>query len=551
MRNGRGWRAGLFAAGAAVLLAAAGEAAAQESAARYWNEQLLSAIRLDRPRPPVHARNLFHTSAAMYDAWAAYDAKADQYIHHERATAADVEAARAEAMSYAAYRLVRYRFAGSVNAAIILPAMDAAFAAQGYDAANTSTAGNTPAALGNRIFESVRAYGLTDGGNEAGNYAPNNGYMPVNSPLIVALPEIEMNDPNRWQPLALAYLVKQNGIIIGAAFKSFVCPHWDNVAPFALIRDNPGHPYLDPGQPWQIGPDSPTDALFKATHFDVLRKSSYLTPDDGVTIDIGLNVHHHNPLGTNDGTGYAVNPVTGQPYPSNVVKRGDYGRVLAEFWADGPNSETPPGHWNVIANDTSDTMTEFHIGGQGPAVNRLEWDTKMYFALNGATHDAAVACWGAKGIYDSVRPISAIRWMSTQGQSSDPQGAHYSPYGLPLEAGLSELITAETIQPGGRHAHLVEYDKFGNVTDNHVGDVAVKAWKGQPDDPETEHGGVAWVLGSRWWPYQASTFVTPPFGGYYSGHSTYSRSSAETLAEFTGTPYFPGGYGGYTFPQNL
>jgi hypothetical protein len=36
-----------------------------------WNETLLDAIRIDRPKPPAHARNLFHSSAAMWDAWAA------------------------------------------------------------------------------------------------------------------------------------------------------------------------------------------------------------------------------------------------------------------------------------------------------------------------------------------------------------------------------------------------------------------------------------------------------------------------------------------------
>ena len=45
---------------------------------------------------------------------------------------------------------------------------------------------------------------------------------------------------------------------------------------------------------------------------------------------------------------------------------------------------------------------------------------KTYFALNGAVHDAAIAAWGLKGFYDSVRPISMIRYMGGKGQSSDP-----------------------------------------------------------------------------------------------------------------------------------
>ena len=46
---------------------------AQHTVARQWNEVLLESIRSDFARPPVHARNLFHISMAMYDAWAVYD----------------------------------------------------------------------------------------------------------------------------------------------------------------------------------------------------------------------------------------------------------------------------------------------------------------------------------------------------------------------------------------------------------------------------------------------------------------------------------------------
>jgi hypothetical protein len=44
------------------------------------------------------------------------------------------------------------------------------------------------------------------------------------------------------------------------------------------------------------------------------------------------------------------------PYASNMVPRGDFARVVAEFWADGPASETPPGHWAVLATDISDEL---------------------------------------------------------------------------------------------------------------------------------------------------------------------------------------------------
>src|SRR6266498_5054628 len=47
-------------------------------------------------------------------------------------------------------------------------------------------------------------------------------------------------------------------------------------------------------------------------------------------------------------------------------------------------------------------------------------------------------------------------------------------------------------------------------------------------------------------PYQRTNFVTPAFPGYFSGHSTFSRSAAEILTAITGSPFFPGGLGTYT-----
>src|SRR5262245_42613972 len=80
------------------MLCIAGVSRADVTVARIWDEQLLHAISVDTARPTVHARNLFHLSAAMYDAWAAYDATASQYFHHEKLSAADVESARNEAI---------------------------------------------------------------------------------------------------------------------------------------------------------------------------------------------------------------------------------------------------------------------------------------------------------------------------------------------------------------------------------------------------------------------------------------------------------------------
>ncbi|MFN8619163.1 MAG: vanadium-dependent haloperoxidase [Chloroflexota bacterium] len=505
------------------------------SAARVWDEAILDAIRRDLPMPGVHARNLFHLSAGMWDAWAAYDPTADGFFVDEDHTAADVPAARAEAISFAAYRLLSERYANATNGDKSLAEFDGTFKSQCYDAAYTDATGSDPAALGNRIAARIIEIGLTDGSNETNGYKPMD-YTPVNPPLIVKKPGTTMKDPNRWQPLALDFQVAQNGVPLPDKVQTFVGPFWGHVTSFGLPMSTEGVP-LDPGPPPKLGTKS--DGAYKQAAIDVIRASAQLDPTDGRTIDISPGSIGNNDLGKNNGKGYAVNPATGRPYAADVVPMGDYTRALAEFWADGPNSETPPGHWNVIANHVGDYPGfEHRIGGQGPLVDRLEWDVKTYFALNGAVHDAAVAAWGAKGFYDSARPISMIRYLGEHGQSTNKALPHYSPKGLPLVPGLTAVITKANSAPGQPLAALRK----------HIGQIAIKAWGGNPSDPATQIGGVEWQLASRWVPYQKPTFVTPAFAGYFSGHSTFSRAAAEVLTAMTGSAYFPGGMGEFTVP---
>ena len=86
------------------------------SVARHWNEAVLAAIRSDFPAPTIHARNLYHSSAAMWDAWAAYDPDAVGVFVDEKRTAEDARAAREEAISYAAYRILVARYLPSPRA---------------------------------------------------------------------------------------------------------------------------------------------------------------------------------------------------------------------------------------------------------------------------------------------------------------------------------------------------------------------------------------------------------------------------------------------------
>jgi hypothetical protein len=513
-----------------------------DSIARTWNEEILAAIRLDRPNPPVHARNLFHLAVAMYDCWAAYDATAIGCLHHERATAENVDLARREAISYAAYTVLKSRYAGSLNAEVTLLEFDDRMAALGYDVGVTTTVGSTPAALGNRIAQFIlTTWGLGDGSNQQNGYADVDGYANPQPPLNVLTATGVIlggipagTDPNRWQPLSLGVAFDQGGNPLPAGTQTYVGVAWLHPEPFSLSRSDATRPWIDPGGPSKLGEAG--DLAYKQGVLEVLRFSSQLNDPEVVELSPGLGGMGNNALGADDGLGRALNPVTGLPYASNTATRGDFVRVLAEFWADGPNSETPPGHWHVLANKVSDDpRTIKRIGGAGPVVDDLEWDVKLYFALSGATHDAACAAWSLKRFYEGVRPITMIRYMGSKGQSSDPAGPSYHPEGLLLEPGVVEVITAESSAPGQRHEGM-----------GFVGEIAVKSWPGEPAVPASQVSAVRWMRAVDWIPYQRKTFNTPAFPGYVSGHSTFSRAAAELLAAFTGTSYFPGGLGTFT-----
>lgn len=725
------------------------------SIARQWNEAQLHAIRLSTPRPPVHARNLYHVNAAMYDGWATYATVERGVYFHEKHVVGDVAAARRQTISFAAYRLLKARYGpgNGPNIAVIQADLDALFAALGYDKNNTSTAGNTPAEIGNRIASTVLATCFSDGANEVDNYAPNNGYQPVNGSMPFKIPGTVMSNPNRWQPLSFDFLVLQNGEIIGQATQVVVCPHWNAVAPFGMNnydRNPQNNLYYDQGPPPLIGTQAMRDQAVA-----LLEHSIVLDPEASFDLDTSPAVWHNSPLGSYEQPGYGVNPVTGQPYKPNVVNFADYARVNAEFWADGADSETPPGHWHVIANMLADHPDfEHKLYGQGPVLDRLQWDVKMYVLLGGAIHDAAIASWGMKGVYDSSRPISFIRYMGQVGQSSDPKLPNYNPNGLPLVPGLVKIVQPQDVAPGGELEDLVHlvYEPLSGEpigVDNHVGDIVVRSWLGgfsagtttgvqgtgpipghiyrtnagwqiggwtlgESDTPgalnsgltlpstlkitearnaqrgadtdeyveisgppgaslngvwfivigdevqtavpdpqgrvqvavnlsghsigangtfligrstlslatpdlvnllnlkeignttyalvtnftgypgleldwlddgildvtpwssvldavglrrnnnppgiylnaptvgpvnsQTQLYGVGWQLATHWMPYQASNFVTPPFPGYTSGHSTFSRAAAEALTGLTGSPYFPNGLMEYTIP---
>ncbi len=544
------------------------------SIARLWNEALLASIRGDFARPNVHARNLFHSSVVMYDIWAVYDERANPYLLgnvvnnfssnlEEFLLIESVEESRQKAISYAMYRLLSHRFRNSPGAEKSQARYDLIMSQLDYDINYTSTNyqfGNA-AAFGNYVAQVMISYGNNDNSRESSDY--NSAfYQPVNPPIILnEYDNGDVIDINRWQPLTFNTFIDQSGNLITGSTPPFLGPEWGSVHTFALNQDdkttfqrdgNTYAVYLDPGEPpkLNLNTNDQSSENFKWNFSLVSVWSAHLDPADNVIIDISPNSIGNVdisqfPSNFNDfdtfynfieggdiSDGYNINPKTNQPYQTQLVPRADYTRVLAEFWADGPDSETPPGHWFTILNYVSDQPElEKRFSGTGDILGNLEWDVKSYFILGGAVHDAAIAAWGAKGWYDYVRPISAIRYMAALGQSTDASLPNYHVAGLPLVPGY-----IETVEIG---------DPLAGFNNENVGKIKVYAWRGHDfvSNSETDIAGVGWILGERWWPYQRPSFVTPPFAGYVSGHSTFSRAAAEVLTLITGDEYFPGGMG--------
>lgn len=83
---------------------------------------------------------------------------------------------------------------------------------------------------------------------------------------------------------------------------------------------------------------------------------------------------------------------------------------IARFWADGAGTATPPGHWNVIAQDVAEARG-----------NTLAENARLFAALNVALADAGIASWDAKYAFDLCRPVTAIR-NAGEGGPGDADG---------------------------------------------------------------------------------------------------------------------------------
>ncbi len=409
------------------------------SVASVWDATAVAVLQQGDAPEPVQARDLFHLSAAMWDAWAAYDPKAGQFFVHTRASAPDVRAARATAISFAAYRLLLWRASLGSNLDRTFALLTARLRSLCYSPSFTRTTGSSPAALGNRIAAAAIAYGRNDGSLESLHYV-DPSYVAQNAPLVVSQPGSTVHDATFWQPLALSQVAARGLAPVPAQIQDFVGAEWGRVRGFAVPASTKGRHSLFGAPP--LG--DPSGALYKQAAVDVIRATA------------------------------------GTPKPA---------------------ASAGPLAWNLRAGS---------LPRSGGATARLAHDVRVYLALNGALGDAAIVAWDAKRAYQSPRPISMIRYLAFQGQSSDPKGPSYSADGLPLVPGLIELVTRASSAPAQRHAGLAR----------DVGQVAVLS-------------GGRWILGTRWTPRAA----TPASPGWVAENAAFAYAANEVLAALTGRSF--------------
>eukprot|EP01090_Pellita_catalonica_P003643 TRINITY_DN1329_c0_g1_i1.p1 TRINITY_DN1329_c0_g1~~TRINITY_DN1329_c0_g1_i1.p1 ORF type:complete len:560 (-),score=85.89 TRINITY_DN1329_c0_g1_i1:189-1868(-) len=146
----------------------------------------------------------------------------------------------------------------------------------------------------------------------------------------------------------------------------------------------------------------------------------------------------------------------------------DQDKINAEYWADGPRSNLPPGHNIDIARENI----------INPANYNFEQSLLTIYLAANALYDAGIAAWNTKRFYNSVRPATYITTF----------------------LGINTTLTNQYRGP---------YCPNGDI----------QAW--------------------QWQPYQASTFVTPPFPEYISGHSSFSKAVTHVLKLWTGSNFLP------------
>jgi hypothetical protein len=305
------------------------------------------------------SRALAIAHTCIFDAWAAYDRLAigtrlgDALRRPARERSLENKQA---AVSFAAYRAGADLFPASV-ATVFDPLM----ASLGFDPGDHDLDPKTPTGIGNGAADAVLAFRHRDGANQLGDqpggtpgvaYSDYTGFVPANAPMDIrfAFDASTVSDPNLWQPLRY---VDGTGAVVAPRF---VGAQWQRVSPFALTSSAQQRSPTGPARYGSSGFVEQAEALLE--------------------ISAGLT---------------------------------DEQKVIALYWADGPRSELPPGHWNLFAQLVA------HRDHTGDSEHDLDQAVKLFFAVTNAIFDAGICAWDNKCAFASVRPITAIRYLF-QGQ---------------------------------------------------------------------------------------------------------------------------------------
>jgi hypothetical protein len=273
------------------------EAKYRGSAAYEWLNVALEATAREHDRhgarPTIGSRNLAIVVTAMFDAWAAYDAKAvgtrlgDKL---RRPIAARTLANKEKAIGYAVTRVLLDMYGD--DAAWIT----AAARSRGVDPSDTSKDESTPQGVGNRVAAALLEYRHHDGANQLGDEPGSSGkaysdwtyYQPCNPPGPA-----EATHPDRWQVIPFE---DGRGGSIGIGF---LTPHWYRVKPFALKRGD----QFRPSPPPKVGSEQLKKEVDECLHYNAT-----ITPEQ---------------------------------------------KAIVEFMRDGPKSTGQAGHWLTFAKAVS------------------------------------------------------------------------------------------------------------------------------------------------------------------------------------------------------
>jgi hypothetical protein len=309
-------------------------------------------------RPTIGSRNLGIVVTAMYDAWAAYDAKAvGTRLGGElrRPLKERTTANKEKAIGHAVTRVL-----------LDVYAEDAAWIKErvrreGIDPDDASSDVSTPEGIGNVVAAALLDYRHHDGSNQLGDEVGSNGkpysdwtyYKPVNPPGPAPIV-----DPDRWQPIPFDD-GKGGTITLG-----FLTPHWYRVKPFAMERSD----QFRPGPPPKFGSEQ-------------LKKDV----DECIAVNANLTVEQ---------------------------------KAVVEFMRDGPKSTGQSGHWLTFAKAVSrrdkndidrDVKLFFAVGNVCFDAFVACWDSKRYYdssrpwsLVRYYYKGKTVKCWGGpgKGVID-------------------------------------------------------------------------------------------------------------------------------------------------------